>query len=64
MSIAEGINLYSILYSISYYKSSLGIMAYNVPAVYDVFVARISKTARFCRATKMWRSFGVGMAKP
>ena len=37
MSIAEGINLYSILYSISYYKSSLGIMAYNVSAVCDVW---------------------------
>jgi hypothetical protein len=46
-------NLYFVNHFYSYiFKYSLGQMAHNVPAVYDVLAARISKCVAFAGRTK------------
>jgi hypothetical protein len=45
------------------FNSILACIAYNVPAVYDVFAARIRLCVAKTRAAKMWRRFAVGMER-
>jgi hypothetical protein len=45
------------------FEKTLGRIAHNVPAVYDVLPARIRALRSKTRAAKMWRSNGVGMER-